>query len=130
MTFASETPVKSVRKRKRCDGCNTFVEVGEPAVRWAGLTDGDFGTAIYHPDCRATEIALNRLAGTRGDEWMTLDEIEEEDWQWLVEDHPTVAARMGISFPAESDALSPSDASACTLATDEQNTTSLNPEDK
>lgn len=99
MTFASESAVRSVRKRHVCDGCGKFIDIGQPATRWAGLTDGDFGTAIYHPDCRAAEVALNTeiVAWSYGDEWLGLSEIEDEDWPWLLEAHPAVAARMGIT---------------------------------
>ena len=102
MSFASETPVKAVRKRKACDGCGRHIEIGEPAIRWAGLTDGDFGTAIYHPDCREAELAYNNdlLECQWGDDWYPIHEIDRDDWPWLIEAHPTVAARMGIAAPS------------------------------
>jgi len=99
MGFYTETNVKAVRKRHVCDGCGRHIEIGEPAIRWAGTTDGDFGTAIYHPDCRAAEVALNNdILGFRsGDDWCPLSDLEHEDRPWLLEAHPTVAARMGIA---------------------------------
>ena len=102
MAFASETTVKAVRKRHRCDGCNRPIEIGDPATRWAGTTDGDFGTALYHPDCRAAEIAMNNdVLGFRyGDDWWPLSEIESEDRPWLIAAYPAVARRMGIVPPA------------------------------
>lgn len=107
MTFATETNVKAVRKRHRCDGCGKRIEIGSPAVRWAGMTDGDFGAAIYHPDCRLAEIKLNDLLETQwGDEWAALSEIDEEDWPWLIETFPAVAARMGIKPPPAEASLS------------------------
>jgi hypothetical protein len=97
MSFVSVTHVKAVRKRKACDGCGQYIEVGSPATRWAGLTDGDFGTAIYHPDCRLAEVALNDKNECRADEWWPLSELYEEDRPWLLEAFPAVAARMGIA---------------------------------
>jgi hypothetical protein len=98
MSFTRETTVKAVRKRHRCDGCLTFIDIGQPAERWAGMTDGEFGTAIYHPECRAAETAYNCdiLDVHSGDDWTPLNEIEDESRPWLIEDHPVVAARMGI----------------------------------
>lgn len=97
VSFVTETDVKAVRKRHRCDGCGAHIEIGEPAKRWAGMTDGEFGTAIYHPDCRAAEVRLNDLAGWGfGDDWYPLSDAGREDWPWLIEEFPAVAARMNI----------------------------------
>lgn len=97
MSFHSERTIKAIRKARQCDACSTMVEVGETAIGWAGVTDGDFGTCTYHPECRVAEIAINRLHGTRFDEWMGLGEMEWDDHEWLLVKHPTVAARMRIT---------------------------------
>lgn len=95
--FWAETAVKAVRKRHVCNGCGKHVEIGSAATRWAGTTDGDFATAIYHPDCRAAEIAMNNdvLGFQYGDEWRPLFDIESEDLPWLIDSYPAVAARLG-----------------------------------
>lgn len=100
MSFVNETAVKAVRKPGLCDVCSRMVEAGQPAVRWAGITDGQFDTSLYHPECRAAEIALNKLHGTDrwGDDWMSLSDTDWEDWRWLVEEHPVVAERKGITL--------------------------------
>ena len=100
MSFVNEKAVKAVRKPGRCDACMQMVEIGQPAVRWAGITDGQFDTSLYHPECRAAEIALNRLHHTYRwqDEWIGLSDIDWEDWRWLVEEHPVVAERKGITL--------------------------------
>ena len=100
MSFVNEKAVKAVRKPGRCDACMQMVEIGQPAVRWAGITDGQFDTSLYHPECRAAEIALNRLHDTDRwqDEWIGLSDIDWEDWRWLVEEHPVVAERKGITL--------------------------------
>lgn len=104
MSFAVETPVKAVRKAYHCDGCNRQITVGSPATRWAGLTEGDFGTAIYHPECREAEVAYNREAGWQwGDDWYPLSEIEPEDRPWLAAEYPLAAQRLGIA-PTSADA--------------------------
>lgn len=97
MSFASERTVKSVRKARACDGCGQLIEVGSPAVVWTGTTDGDFGTADFHVECRAAEIGINKLAGTTWGEWYGLADLETDDWPYLLSDHPVVAARFGIT---------------------------------
>ena len=94
MSFFSETTIKAVRKRHRCDGCDAYIEIGEPARRWAGMTDGDFGHAIFHPDCREAEVALNGRLRRYLDEWIALSEIDSDDVPWLKDAFPAVAARM------------------------------------
>lgn len=96
MGFASETEHKA-RKAHKCDACNRAIEVGTTYTRWAGTTDGDFSEAKYHAECRAAEIAFNKLIGTDWDEWMGLDDAEADDWPWFLEEHPVVAVRLGIT---------------------------------
>ncbi|RVT93739.1 hypothetical protein [Sphingomonas crocodyli] len=99
MSFATESNIKAVRKARRCFGCSVTIEVGEPAVSSVGMSDGDFYANTYHPDCREAEIALNRLRETGWvDDWSCLYDIEWEDWRWLVEEWPAVAARKGITL--------------------------------
>lgn len=88
MSFVNEKPVKAVRKRHVCSGCNKFVEIGEAAINWAGMTDGDFSSAYYHPECRAAEVGINGLHGLHNDEWMGLVDADWEDFPWLKAKHP------------------------------------------
>lgn len=98
MGFSSETSVKAIRKARHCDACGKLVEVGQSAIKWAGTTDGDFGTLLYHPDCRAAEIALNKLSGTwSNEEWIGLWDFDWENADWLLAEYPEVAARKGIT---------------------------------
>lgn len=96
MTFSCET-THAAAKAHRCDECPQPIEIGQRFVRWAGLTDGDFGTYKAHAECRAAVIEMNKNYGTSWDEWVTLDDMEAEDYAWLREDHPVVAARFGLS---------------------------------
>jgi hypothetical protein len=99
MSFYRETPIKSVRKARRCDACRRTINIGESALKLAGHWDGDFWAQTVHVECRAAEIELNKLNDVRdGDEWMNIgNDMETDDWLWLVEDHPIVAERMGIT---------------------------------
>ena len=96
MSFANETEHRA-RKAHKCDACRTAIEPGSSYTRWAGTMDGDFSVAKFHHECRKAEIALNKLSGTDWDEWMELDDIEVDDWPWLIEDHPEVADRLQIT---------------------------------
>ena len=96
MTFCREHSVKAVRKQHRCDVCGTAILIGAPAVRWVGVTDGDFGSAIHHPDCREAEVEFNRMASGNWDEWYRLDEEPRKELTWLWRDYPAVAGRLGV----------------------------------
>jgi hypothetical protein len=100
VSFYSEKPIKAVRKARACHGCGRRIEVGEPAIGCAGHYDGEFWSGAYHGDCRKAEIELNDLHEVRhGDEWMNLgDDMEWEDWPWLVAEFPGVASRMKITI--------------------------------
>jgi hypothetical protein len=97
--FYSERTIKAVRKPRACEGCGVRVEAGETAFSCAGHDDGQFWAAIYHPDCRRAEEGLNKIHDVRGgDDWMNLgNDMEWEDWPWLIEAFPTVAERMKIT---------------------------------
>lgn len=98
MSFYRESTVKAVRKARRCLGCGRMIAVGETALDVAGHWDGDFWSGSFHHECRAAEIALNNLHGPlRPDEWINLSEIDWEDWEWLLAEHPIVAARKGVT---------------------------------
>jgi hypothetical protein len=97
VSFSNEWTVKAGRVQKTCCACPIKIEIGQPAVHWTGMTDGDFAAVSYHPECRAAEIAFNNLRGTYGDEWDSLDEMEPEDREWLLAKHPIVAARFGMT---------------------------------
>ena len=68
----------TARKPHQCIACLQPIEPGELYVRWAGLTDGDFGTCAYHQDCRGWEIFLCQEAGLHSDEWTSLHEFVAE----------------------------------------------------
>lgn len=100
MSFNREYDVKAVRKSRRCDVCRAPIEIGFPAIRWVGMIDDEFGTLIFHPDCRGAEIAYNRMTNCNWDEWYSLaSDLEPDDHAWLLDEWPAVAARMGIANP-------------------------------
>lgn len=94
--FYSEKIVK-VRKPRHCDGCGALLNKGDQALTYSGRFQGDFGSFSHHIECRQAEIALNNLADRNSDEWYALREIEADEWDWLLEDWPVVAARMNVT---------------------------------
>lgn len=51
--FVATTPIKASRKRRRCDWCGEWIEIGEPAVKAAGIYEGDFTWSKFHTECAA-----------------------------------------------------------------------------
>ena len=49
----SSTPVKKTRKNHCCAWCDRTIKVGESAVKWAGIWEGDFCHGYMHPECDA-----------------------------------------------------------------------------
>jgi hypothetical protein len=96
--FTCERRIKGARKRHLCIACGTWIEARSPAMYFAQKCDGEFDTGYYHLDCRDAEVALNHRLDTWGEDWTPLDNIRdgedgEDDWRWLVDTFPTVAAR-------------------------------------
>lgn len=94
--FYSERIVK-VRKSRPCEGCGVIIGKGEQALTYSGRFDGYFGSFTHHIECRQAEVDLNKKVSTSFDEWYPLSEIDPDDWQWLLEKHPAVAARKNIT---------------------------------
>ena len=95
--FSVESYVKSTRKERRCGSCRYSIPIGSPALRISGVWEGEFYSQVIHPICRQAEIALNKLHGCYGDEWISLRDMESDDLPWLLAEFPEIAARMGIT---------------------------------
>lgn len=94
--FYSEKIV-TVRKPRQCAGCCQMLAKGDQALVYSGKFDGDFGSFTLHPECRVAELAWNKMADTYYDEFVSLSELEPDEWEWLLDEHPVVAARMNIT---------------------------------
>lgn len=51
MSFNHTTEIKKCRKPHWCHWCDELIEIGQPAVRIAGVWDGDVGHSHWHPEC-------------------------------------------------------------------------------
>jgi hypothetical protein len=49
--FFHDIPIKSVRKRHRCDWCFEQIETGQPAVKNSQVFEGEFNCFYLHPEC-------------------------------------------------------------------------------
>ena len=95
MSFRNERAIKCTRKRHMCNACDKWIEPGEAAINWSGMTDGQFASIHYHPDCREAEVALNGLHDWRDfEDWMRLCDADHEDRPWIKAEHPTPYLRM------------------------------------
>lgn len=101
--FFTHRNIKATRKDHGCTGCTKLIDAGSPAWYFSTKCDGIFWDGHYHSDCRAAELALNELQDNRGDDFVGLPSIgdEPEDVDWLKDEYPEVAARMGFVKPRE-----------------------------
>lgn len=93
MGFWSETTQRS-RKRRRCDECDRFIDIGETYTRGVGINvGGDFGTWITHPDCLAATLEQRELGDlTNYDDWWPVSE-------WIGELPPDALAKLKEDWP-------------------------------
>ncbi len=93
--FIQERHVKAFRKRHVCQGCDKWIEPGEPGKAWVGVVDGQFSHVNYHVECREAEVELNNLEDYRHyDDWSRLCETDSENYAWLKNEHPVAYMRM------------------------------------
>lgn len=59
MSFVGMTHIKACRKQHWCHWCGERIEIGRPAVKIAGVWNGDFGSAYWHPECDAAFRSLD-----------------------------------------------------------------------
>ena len=96
--FHVESVVAAARKQRTCEQCGQPVEVGWPYLRGAGSYDGQMYSHATHIECHEAAQALARLLGAWGEDypWFRHMDIDLEDREWLLKEHPVVAERLGI----------------------------------
>jgi hypothetical protein len=85
------------RKSHQCEQCGTSIPVGEKHLSVAGSYYGDFYDYRVHYECQTAARTYAHIHGLSGEEWPWFQHNENEsgDWQWMVENHPLVAKRLG-----------------------------------
>jgi len=100
MGFVNEQRVGATRKDHQCAACRQIIPKGTAAQRWAGISDGQFNSAIFHEECREAEIVLNKMHDTVWDEWLSLDDpawLEIDDLEFIIRNYPAVAERISAA---------------------------------
>ena len=80
------------RKQHRCE-CGKTIEPGEQYSRTEGLWEGEWCTLKFHLPCiEAEKLVSNRhnLSGYNDEGWISLNDFDSEDWDWLKENHSDV----------------------------------------
>lgn len=97
------------RKQYVCSQCGQPIPLGERHYAIALKADGDFASYREHVECRAAWVDLRGLRdlGWHEDSPALMDdgEIPVDDRAWIIAEHPTVAARLGlVPIPTETEA--------------------------
>lgn len=99
MTDFHAKSIVTARKRHQCEHCGCWIEVGEKHSKTAQVWEGDFLAYREHLECNAVWHELNFvLRGIPLDEgapFLRDDDIDDRERDWIKEDSPLVAGRMG-----------------------------------
>lgn len=101
--FNSTRTVKAVRKVHECEQCGRNINVGDPATYSVGRWEGDIYSFYSHPECAAAAHAYATEFVLWGEDypWFQHMELEWEDKEWLLDNHPKVAERLNIEREEE-----------------------------
>lgn len=104
--FSVSKIIKATRKPHNCEQCGKAIDVGSTAHYAAGSYYRDFYRYHVHPECEAAGIAYAKMTGCWGEDFMWFQhQLEERDDKlWLLENHPVVAERLGLSMEEIADA--------------------------
>ena len=98
MTILSDV-FYTARQKHRCVQCGWPIYPSEKYRRQTYVVSGDFCTYKAHIDCdKAGEVYNNLFIDAYEDEMYNLIDCmsDKDDRNWLKENYPTVAKRMGI----------------------------------
>lgn len=94
--FHSGRTIKAVRKARCCYQCNKKIEIGFPAEYVFGKYEGDVYSHHIHPECDAAATEYAKMNDLWGEEFPYFPDMDNEHHDWLLENHPIVAERLGI----------------------------------
>lgn len=96
--FHVESFVAAARRLRVCEQCGRSILPGSPYRRGAGKYDGEMYSTATHPECHEAAQAYARMSNSWGEDypWFQHMDLEPEDREWLLKEHPVVAARLGI----------------------------------
>lgn len=99
MTTLSSKTINAVRKAHCCEQCNKTINAGEPAEYSFGIWEGYPFSTYTHVECNAAAheyATLNDLWFEDYPWFQYMDNSEHDHHEWLLENHPIVAARLNI----------------------------------
>lgn len=100
-TLISET-TQMARKQHRCDHCLQLIDIGTQYERTRGIWEGTPGTFKSHLECRDCAHKMWKLRDYMWDEGILLSaDVEPEDHEWIREEYPVVADRLGFATTNE-----------------------------
>lgn len=105
MSTLRSREIKAVRKVHICEQCNTKIEVGQPAHYAFGIYEGEPYSLYDHTECHAAArqyAELNDLWFEDYPWFQHMDDSEFGHHDWLMKNHPIVAARLNIECEVES----------------------------
>jgi hypothetical protein len=96
--FQSSTTIKRTRNRHTCQHCGRLIEIGAAASKTAGIYEGDFYSDYSHVECADAAHDYATMHDAWGDDYVWLHDMsEQEDFKWLLENHPIVAERLNVA---------------------------------
>ncbi len=96
------------RKAHQCDHCSQPINPGEQYERTRAIWDGSPGTFRCHLECRDCARKMWKMRDYMWDEGILLSaDIEPEDHEWIREEYPIVAQRLGFAEGEGSEDPSP-----------------------
>lgn len=102
--FHSNRTVKATRRPHVCEQCGKAIDAGSPAMYASGKYEGYIYSTYTHVECHAAASAFAKANDLYGEEWPWFREMDDSEFQhheWLFDEHPVVAARLGIERKSE-----------------------------
>lgn len=89
--------IRRAKKKHRCEHCGGTIQPGEEHIYAVQVWQGYFDTNREHQDCREVWLHLNGERGwdCDGTPFLSDDEWELDEQEWVIQNHPQVAARLG-----------------------------------
>lgn len=91
--------IVTARKAHRCEHCLREIAIGEKHRKSAQVWQGQFHAYREHLDCYAAWSELNfdlrDIGHYEGAPFLADDDHEPEDKEWMREEYPAVADRLG-----------------------------------
>lgn len=101
--FNSTRSINAVRRERPCEQCGRKIHAGDPATYSSGKWEGEIYSHYSHVECHAAAHAYATKFDLWGEDypWFQHMEMEWEDKEWLLDNHPKVADRLNLEREEE-----------------------------